>query len=96
MSKFDDLFNDFMGEDSNKKRDDGADIMGNLFNKLSSLNNFDKNGLMNYLDYSLGEPDRFENFEKNGFYFQKQRSALASFAPPRIKELLIIKQKNNG
>ena len=72
MSKFDELFNDFMGEDSNKKRDDGADIMGNLFNKLSSLNNFDKNGLMNDLDHSLGEPDRFENFEKNGFYFQKQ------------------------
>ena len=72
MSKFDELFNDFMGEDSNKKRDDSADMMANLFKKLSNINNFDKNGLMKELDHSLGEPDKFENFEENGVYFQKQ------------------------
>lgn len=72
MSKFDDLFNDFMGEDSNKKRDDSSDIMANLFKKLSDNKNFNKNSIMEKLGDSLGEPDMFENFEENGVYFQKQ------------------------
>jgi len=63
MSKFDDLFNDFMKDGSNKKNDNGADMMANLFKKLSNLKN---------LDMNLGEPDSFENYEENGVFFQKQ------------------------
>lgn len=72
MSKFDDLFNDFLNDKSNNKKDDSADIMANLFKKLSNLNSFDKEGMMKQLDSSLGEPDEFENYEKDGVYFQKQ------------------------
>lgn len=68
MSKFDDLFNDFMGEESNKKRDDSSDMMANLFKKLSNNNN----GIMKEFDHKLGEPDKVEDFEENGIYFQKQ------------------------
>ena len=42
MSKFDELFNDFMGDGANNK-DESSDIMANLFKKLSNLNSFDKN-----------------------------------------------------
>ena len=46
--------------------------MANLFKKLSNLNSFDKNGMMEELNESLGEPDEFKNFEENGVFFQKQ------------------------
>jgi hypothetical protein len=72
MSKFDELFNDFMGEESNKRKDDSSDIIGNLFEKLSNNKKFNKNSIMEELSDSLGEPDKFENFEENGVYFQKQ------------------------
>jgi len=72
MSKFDDLFNDFLNESPNNKKDDSADMMSNLFKKLSNLNNFDKEGMMKELDSKLGEPDEFENYEENGVYYQKQ------------------------
>ena len=71
MSKFDELFNDFMNDGSNNK-DESGDIMANLFKKLSNLNSFDKNGIMGELNESLGEPDEFKNFEKNGVFYQKQ------------------------
>jgi protein-arginine kinase activator protein McsA len=71
MSKFDELFNDFMGDGANNK-DESSDIMANLFKKLSNLNSFDKNGMMEELNESLGEPDEFKNFEENGVFFQKQ------------------------
>ncbi len=72
MSKFDDLFDDFLNGKSNNKKDDSADMMANLFKKLSNLKNFDKEGMMKELDSSLGEPDEFKNYEENGVYFQKQ------------------------
>ena len=72
MSKFDDLFNDFLNDKSNNKKDESADMMANLFKKISNLKNFDKEGMMKELDSSLGEPDTFENYEKDGVYFQKQ------------------------
>jgi protein-arginine kinase activator protein McsA len=71
MSKFDELFNDFMGDEANNKNE-SSDIMANLFKKLSNLNSFDKNGMMEELNESLGEPDEFKNFEENGVFFQKQ------------------------
>lgn len=71
MSKFDELFNDFMGDEANNKNE-SSDIMANLFKKLSNLNSFDKNGVMEELNESLGEPDEFKNFEENGVFFQKQ------------------------
>jgi protein-arginine kinase activator protein McsA len=71
MSKFDELFNDFMNDGANNK-DESSDIMANLFKKLSNLNSFDKNGIMGELNESLGEPDEFKNFEENGVFFQKQ------------------------
>lgn len=73
MSKFDELFNDFMNDGrNNNNKDESADIMANLFKKLSNLNSFDKNGMMEELNESLGEPDEFKNFEENGVFFQKQ------------------------
>lgn len=72
MSKFDDLFDEFLNGKSNNKKDDSADMMANLFKKLSNLKNFDKEGMMKELDSSLGEPDEFKNYEENGVYFQKQ------------------------
>lgn len=72
MSKFDDLFNDFFNDKSNNKKEDSSDIMANLFKKLSNINNFDKEGMMEELNSSLGEPDEFENYEQDGVYFQKQ------------------------
>jgi protein-arginine kinase activator protein McsA len=73
MSKFDELFNDFMNDGrNNNNKDESADIMANLFKKLSNLNNFDKNGMMEELNESLGEPDTFKNYEENGVFFQKQ------------------------
>jgi protein-arginine kinase activator protein McsA len=73
MGKFDELFNDFMNDGvNNNNKDDSADIMANIFNKLSNLNGFDKNGMMEELNESLGEPDDFKNYEENGMFFQKQ------------------------
>lgn len=73
MSKFDELFNNFMNDGrNNNNKDESADIMANLFKKLSNLNSFDKNGMMEELNESLGEPDEFKNFEENGVFFQKQ------------------------
>lgn len=72
MSKFDDLFNDFFNDKSNNKKEDSGDMMANLFKKLSNLNNFDKEGMMQELNNSLGEPDTLENYEEDGMYFQKQ------------------------
>jgi len=73
MSKFDELFNDFMNDGrNNNNKDESPDIMANLFKKLSNLNSFDKNGMMEGLNESLGEPDFFKNYEENGVFFQKQ------------------------
>jgi hypothetical protein len=57
---------------NNNKNDIPADIMANLFKKLSNLNNLDENGIMEGLNESLGEPDGFKNYEENGVFFQKQ------------------------
>jgi excinuclease UvrABC helicase subunit UvrB len=72
MSKFDDLFDDFLNNNSNEKKDYSSEFMVNFFKKLSNLNNFDKEDIMKELDSSLGKPDEFENYEVNGVYFQKQ------------------------
>jgi len=73
MSKFDELFNDFMNDGgNNNNKDETSDIIPNLFKKLSNLNNFDKNGMMEELNESLGEPDESKNYEENGMFFQKQ------------------------
>jgi protein-arginine kinase activator protein McsA len=71
MSKFDELFNDFMNDGTNNEGE-SSDIMSNLFKKLSNLNSFDKNGMIEEINESLGEPDDFKNFEKNGVFYQKQ------------------------
>ena len=72
MSKFDDLFNDFLNDKSNNNKDDNTNMMGDLFKNISNMKNFDKEGLMKELDKNLGEPDEIKSYEENGVFFQKQ------------------------
>lgn len=75
MSKFDDLFNDFMGDKSNKKRSESDDMMTNLFKKLSEIGDGD---IIEQLksnkafDSTLGEPTKVINYEEDGVYYQKK------------------------
>lgn len=78
MSKFDDLFNDFMGDGSNKKRSESDDMMTNLFKKLGSLGKMGDGDFIEQLkslkafDSTLGEPTKVISYEEDGVYYQKK------------------------
>jgi excinuclease UvrABC helicase subunit UvrB len=75
--KFDDLFNDFLGKNNKKKilRKDAKNkefdaekeeqIKG-LINMLDNIEHIDS------IDEQLGEPDKIETFEEDGFHFEKR------------------------
>jgi hypothetical protein len=72
MDKFDDLFDDFMNNLGNNKKDKDKNLINDIFDKFSDLNSFDKDLIIDGLNETLGEPDKLENYEENGVYFQKQ------------------------
>jgi hypothetical protein len=72
MDKFDDLFDDFMNNEENNKKDGNKNLFINLFDKWTDLNSLDKGLIIDGLNETLGEPDKLENYEENGVYFQKQ------------------------
>jgi len=75
--KFDELFNDFLGKNNKKKilRKDAKNqefdaekeeqIKG-LINMLDNIEHVDS------IDEQLGEPDKIETFEEDGFHFEKR------------------------
>lgn len=77
MSDFDSLFNDFMNDKSNNKKNEAENFMDKLFNKLkdngdvSDRDIFDHIKALKNFDSSLGEPDKVENYEEGGIYYQK-------------------------
>lgn len=72
MDKFDDLFDDFMNNLGNNKKDKDKNLINDIFDKFADLNSFDKDLIIDGLNETLGEPDKLENYEENGVYFQKQ------------------------
>lgn len=72
MDKFDDLFDDFMNNEENNKKDGNENLFNHLFDKWANLNPLDKDLIIDGLNETLGEPDKLENYEENGVYFQKQ------------------------
>ena len=72
MDKFDDLFDAFMNNGDNNKKDENKNLFNDIFDKWSDLNGLDKDLIIDGLNESLGEPDKLENYEENGVYFQKQ------------------------
>lgn len=70
MSKFDDLFNDFLNDANNKKQN--PDILGDLFKKILNLDDSTTKNMINSIDSKLGKPKEIENFEENGLFYQKQ------------------------
>ena len=72
MDKFDDLFDAFMNNGDNNKKDENKNLFNDIFDKWSDLNALDNGLIIDGLNESLGEPDKLENYEENGVYFQKQ------------------------
>jgi hypothetical protein len=72
MDKFDDLFDAFMNNGGNNKKDENKNLFNDIFDKWSDLNALDKGLIIDGLNESLGEPDKLENYEENGVYYQKQ------------------------
>ena len=72
MDKFDDLFNDFMNNEENNKKDGNENLFNHLFDKWPNLNSLDKDLIIDGLNETLGKPDKLENYEENGLYYQKQ------------------------
>lgn len=72
MDKFDDLFDDFMNNEENNKKDGNENLFNHLFDKWANLNPLDKDLIIDGLNETLGEPDKLENYEENGLYYQKQ------------------------
>lgn len=72
MDKFDDLFNDFMNNEENNKKDGNENLFNHLFDKWPNLNYIDKDLIIDRLNETLGKPDKLENYEENGLYYQKQ------------------------
>jgi excinuclease UvrABC helicase subunit UvrB len=72
MDKFDDLFDAFMNNGDNNKKDENKNLFNDIFDKWSDLNGLDKDLIIDELNETLGEPDKLENYEENGVYFQKQ------------------------
>ena len=72
MDKFDDLFDDFMNNLGNDKKDNDKNLINKIFYNFTDLNSFDKDLIIDGLNETLGEPDKLENYEENGVYFQKQ------------------------
>jgi hypothetical protein len=72
MDKFDDLFDDFMNNLGGDKKDNDKNLINKIFDNFTDLNSFDKGLIIDGLNETLGEPDKLENYEENGVYFQKQ------------------------
>jgi hypothetical protein len=72
MDKFDDLFDAFMNNGDDNKKDENKNLFNDIFDKWSDLNGLDKDLIIDELNETLGEPDKLENYEENGVYYQKQ------------------------
>ena len=72
MDKFDDLFDAFMNNGDNNKKDENKNLFNDIFDKWADFNALDKDLIIDGLNETLGEPDKLENYEENGVYFQKQ------------------------
>ena len=72
MDKFDDLFDAFMNNGGNNKKDENKNLFNDIFDKWSDLNAIDKDLFIDELNETLGKPDKLENYEENGLYYQKQ------------------------
>jgi hypothetical protein len=72
MDKFDDLFDAFMNNGDNNKKDENKNLFNDIFDKWGDFNALDKDLIIDGLNETLGEPDKLENYEENGVYFQKQ------------------------
>lgn len=72
MDKFDDLFDAFMNNGDNNKKDENKNLFNDIFDKWSDLNGLDKDLIIDGLNETLGKPDKLENYEENGLYYQKQ------------------------
>lgn len=72
MDKFDDLFDDFMNNEENNKKDGNENLFNHIFDKWVDLNALDKDLIIDGLNETLGKPDKLENYEENGVFFQKQ------------------------
>jgi hypothetical protein len=61
-----------MNNEENNKKDGNENLFNHLFDKWANLNPLDKDLIIDGLNETLGEPDKLENYEENGVYFQKQ------------------------
>ena len=58
MDKFDDLFDAFMNNGDNNKKDENKNLFNDIFDKWSDLNGLDKDLIIDGLNESIGEPDK--------------------------------------
>jgi hypothetical protein len=72
MDKFDDLFDAFMDNGGDNKKNENKNLLNNIFDKWVDLNALDKDLFIDELNETLGKPDKLENYEENGLYYQKQ------------------------
>jgi excinuclease UvrABC helicase subunit UvrB len=61
-----------MNNGDDNKKDENKNLFNDIFDKWSDLNGLDKDLIIDELNETLGEPDKLENYEENGVYYQKQ------------------------
>lgn len=74
--KFDDLFNDFLGKNNKKKilkKDENQEFDAEKEEQIKGLiNMLDNIEHVDSIDEQLGEPNKIESFEEDGFHFEKR------------------------
>ena len=72
-NNFDDLFNEFFKNNQNKNFDEAKnDNIKKLMDMLNDFGHVSDYNSPTDLDAKLGEPDRIERFEEDGFHFEKR------------------------